>query len=80
MIEPTSPAARELLRRAHATGGEVAVIYIGADTLPHYREGRVVALHGSRLVLDYLDPAGTTRRSSFDLANPDDVLAVRPVR
>jgi hypothetical protein len=80
MIEPTSPATRDLLSRAHASGRRVAVIYVGADTLPHYREGWVVAIDGSRLVLDYLDPTGTTRRASFDLANPDDVLAVRSVR
>jgi hypothetical protein len=80
MIEPTSPAARELLARARTTGRRVAVIYMGADTLPHYREGWVVAIDGSRLVLDYLDPAGTTRRASFDLANPHDVLAVEAAR
>jgi hypothetical protein len=26
------------------------------------------------------DPAGTLRQASFDLANPNDVLAVEPVR
>ena len=34
----------------------------------------------SRFTLDYLDPARGARRASFDLANPDDVLAVEPVR
>jgi hypothetical protein len=58
----------------------VAVIYLGADSQAHYREGRVAAIDGDRFVLDYLDPAGTARRASFDLANPDDVLAVEPVR
>jgi hypothetical protein len=80
MTGPISPAVRELLARAQANGHPVAVIYVGADALAHYREGWVADLDGSRLVLDYLDPAGTVRRASFDLANPDDVLAVRPAR
>jgi hypothetical protein len=80
VIEPNSPAAHQLLQRARATGARVAVIYVGADTLAHYREGQVVGLEGSRLILHYRDPAGTVRRASFDLANPDDVLAVEPVQ
>jgi hypothetical protein len=79
MSQPTSPAAREL-RRCHDTGRRVAVIYLGADGQAHYREGWVAAIDGDRFVLDYLDPAGTARQASFDLANPDDVLAVEPVR
>jgi hypothetical protein len=77
---PISPATRALLRRAQRTGSLVAVIYVGADAQAHYREGRVAALQGSRLILAYLDPAGTPRQAGFDLANPDDVLAVEPVR
>jgi hypothetical protein len=77
---PISPATRALLHHARGTGSRVAVIYVGADAQAHYREGRVAAIEGSRLVLDYLDPAGTPRRAGFDLANPDDVLAVEPVR
>jgi hypothetical protein len=77
---PSSPAIRALLHRARATGRRVAVIYLGADAQAHYREGRVAAIHGNRLVLDYLDPTGTPRRAGFDLANPDDVLAVEPLR
>jgi hypothetical protein len=80
MRPPISPATRELLHRARATGSRVAVIYIGADAQAQYREGRVAAIHGSRLILAYLDPAGTRGRVGFDLANPDDVLAVEPVR
>jgi hypothetical protein len=76
---PISPATRELLYRARVTGSRVAVIYLGADAQAHYREGWVAAIHGSRLVLDYLDSAGTPRRAGFDLANPEDVLAVEPV-
>jgi hypothetical protein len=78
--QPINLAARELLHRARATGSRIAVIYLGADSQAHYREGQVAAIQGSRFALDYLDPAGTTRRASFDLANPDDVLAVEPVR
>ena len=74
------PAAGVLLRRSLTTGIPVAVIYLGADALAHYRAGRVVAIDGSRFVLDYLDPAGTRRRAGFDLANPHDVLAVEPAR
>ena len=76
----TRHAAHTLLRRSLDTGSRVAVIYLGADGLAHYREGRVAAIQGSRFALDYLDPAGVARRASFDLANPDDVLAVEPVR
>jgi hypothetical protein len=76
----TRHAAHQLLGRSLATGSKVAVIYVGADSQAHYREGRVAAIDDSRFVLDYLDPAGTPRRASFDLANPKDVLAVRPVR
>jgi hypothetical protein len=76
----TRHAAHELLRRSLATGSPIVVIYVGADALAHYREGRVAAIQGSRFVLDYLDPTGTSRRASFDLANPNDVLAVEPVR
>ena len=79
MIPPISPSTRDLLHRGLVTGSRVAVIYVGADAQAHYREGRVAALHGSRLVLDYLDPVGTPRRAGFDLANSDDVLAVEPV-
>jgi hypothetical protein len=79
MSQPTGTAAREL-RRCHDTGRLVAVIYLDADGQAHYREGRVAAIDGDRFVLDYLDPAGTARRASFDLANPDDVLAVEPLR
>jgi hypothetical protein len=80
VIEPNSPAAHQLLHRARASGGRVAVIYLGADAQAYYREGQAGGLDGSRLVLAYQDPAGTVRRASFDLANPDDVLAIRPVR
>jgi hypothetical protein len=80
MTPPTSPAAHRLLRRARATGHPIAVIYVGADTHAHYREGRVTAIDGSRFVLAYLDPAGTARLATFDLANPDDVLAVELLR
>jgi hypothetical protein len=76
----TRHAAHQLLRRSLDAGSRVAVIYVGADGLAHYREGRVAAIQGSRFVLAYLDPAGTARRASFDVANPDDVLAVEPVR
>ena len=79
MSPPISTAAREL-RRCHDTGRLVAVIYLGADGQAHYREGRVAGIDGDRFVLDYLDPAGTARRASFDLANPDDVLAVEALR
>ena len=79
MSQPTTTAAREL-RRCHDTGRPVAVIYLGADGQAHYREGRVAAIDGDRFVLDYLDPVGMARRASFDLANPNDVLAVEPVR
>jgi hypothetical protein len=81
MSQPASPTTRvRKLRRWHASGRLVAVIYLGADGQAHYREGRVAAIDGDRFVLDYLDPAGTARRASFDLANPDDVLAVEPLR
>jgi hypothetical protein len=73
-------SARELLARSLATGSPVAVIYVGADATAQYCEGRVVAVEGSRFVLAYQDPAGLARRARFDLANPDDVLAVEPVR
>jgi hypothetical protein len=76
----TRQAARTLLRRSLDTGSRVAVIYLGADGLAHYRTGRVITVQGSRFQLDYLDPAGAARRASFDLANPDDVLAVEPVQ
>jgi hypothetical protein len=76
----TRQAAYQLLGRSLATGSKVTVIYVGADSQAHDREGRVAAVDGSRFVLDYLDPAGTPRRASFDLTNPDDVLAVEPVR
>ena len=80
MKASTRHAAHQLLRRSLATGSKVAVVYLGADYQAHNRTGRVAAVHGSRFVLDYLDPAGTARRASFDLANPNDVLAVEPVR
>jgi hypothetical protein len=73
-------AAAALLRHSLMTGIPIAVRYLGADALAHYRAGRVVAINGSRFVLDYLDPARTPRRTRFDLADPDDVLAVEPVR
>jgi hypothetical protein len=73
-------AVHTLLRRSLDTGSPIAVIYLGADGLAHYRTGRVATIQGSRFALDYRDPAGTARRASFDLANPDDVLAVEPVR
>jgi hypothetical protein len=76
----TRQAAHTLLRRSLDTGSQVAVIYLGADGQGHYREGRVAAIQGSRFALDYLDPAGVVRRASFDVANPNDVLAVEPVR
>jgi hypothetical protein len=76
----TRQAAHTLLCRSRATGSPIAVIYLGADGLAHHREGRVAAIQGSRFVRDYLDPTGVVRRASFDLANPDDVLAVEPVR
>jgi hypothetical protein len=79
MSQPTSLAARELCR-CHDTGHLLAVIYLGADGQAHYREGRVAAIDGDRFVLEDLDPAGTARRASFDLANPDDVLALEPLR
>jgi hypothetical protein len=62
------------------TGSPIAVIYLGVDAQAHYREGRVAAIQGSRFQLAYLDPARVVRRASFDLADPDDVLAVEPVR
>jgi hypothetical protein len=80
MKASTRRAAHQLLRHSLDTGSPIAVIYLGADGLAHYRAGRVAAIQGSRFVLAYLDPAGTARRASFDLANPDDVLAVEPVR
>ena len=80
MKASTRHATHQLLCRSLATGSPIAVIYLGADSLAHYRAGRVVAVNGSRFQLDDLDPAGTARRASFDLANPDDVFAVEPVR
>jgi hypothetical protein len=77
---PISPSTRALLHRARVTGSRVAVIYVGADAQAHYREGRVAAIQGNHFVLDYLDHTGTPRRAAFDLANPEDVLAVEPVR
>jgi hypothetical protein len=76
----TRQAAHQLLRRSLDTGSKVAVIYVGADGQAHYREGRVAAIQGSRFAFDYPDPTRVVRRASFDLANPDDVLAVRPVQ
>jgi hypothetical protein len=76
----TRHAAHRLLRHSLEAGTPIAVIYLGADYQAHYRTGRVAAIQGSRFVLDYLDPAGTVRRADFDLANPNDVLAVEPVR
>jgi hypothetical protein len=82
MSPSTSDAARahELLCRSRDTGCQVAVIYVGADALAHYRAGRVLAIDGSRFMLAYQDPSGLARRATFDLANPNDVLAVEPVR
>jgi hypothetical protein len=74
------PAAAALLRRSLTTGTPVAVIYLGADALAHYRAGRVVAVDGSCFSLAYQDPAGQARQARFDLANPKDVLAVEPPR
>jgi hypothetical protein len=81
MSPPTTWAARirELLVRSRDTGRLVAVIYLGVDGQAHYRRGQVAAVDGDRFVLDYLDPAGSARRASFDLANPNDVLAVEPL-
>jgi hypothetical protein len=73
-------AAHQLLLRSLDTGCPIAVIYQGADALAYYREGQVAAIQGSRLILAYQDPAGLPRRTSFDPANPDDVLAVESVR
>jgi hypothetical protein len=72
------PTAGALVRRSLATGTRIAVSYQGADFLAHSRVGRVVAIEGNRFTLAYQDPAGTTRRARFDLANPHDVLAVEP--
>ena len=81
MTQASSAAGvRELLFRSRDTGRPIAVIYVGADALAHYCEGRVAAVDGSRFVLAYQDSAGTARRASFDLADPDDVLAVELVR
>jgi hypothetical protein len=76
----TRHAAHQLLRRSLDSGNPIAVIYLGADYQAHYRQGRVAVIQGSRFQLTYRDPAGTARRASFDLANPNDVLAVEPVR
>ena len=77
----SSPAeVRELLVRSRDRCRPIAVTYVGADALAHYRTGRVVAIDGSRFVLAYQDPAGTTRQASFDRATPDDVLAIEPLR
>jgi hypothetical protein len=62
------------------TGIPVAVCYLGADALAHYRVGRVIAVRGGRFSLAYQDPAGTIRQARYDLANPDDVLAVELAR
>ena len=77
MSRPTGGA---LLRRSLTIGSPVAVLYLGADALAHYRAGRVVAIDGSRFVLAFQDPAGLARQASFDLTNLNDVLAVEPVR
>jgi hypothetical protein len=79
-MKASPQAAHRLLRRSLNSGRPIAVSYLGADYQAHYRQGRVAAIQGSRFVLAYRDPAGTARRASFDLANPDDVLAVEPVR
>jgi hypothetical protein len=76
----TRQATHTLLRGSLDTGSPIAIIYLGADGLAHYRASRVAAIQGSRFVLDYLDPAGTARRARFDLADLEDVLAVEPVR
>ena len=75
-----SAAAAALSRRSLTTGIPVTVSYLGADALAHSRVGRVVAIDGSHFTLAYQDPAGTIRQARFDLANPDDVLAVEPAR
>jgi hypothetical protein len=80
MKASTRHAAHQLLRHSLNSGSPIAVIYLGADYQAHYRQGRVAAIQRSRFVLDYLDPAGTARRASFALANPNDVLAVEPPR
>ena len=79
-MRPISPSTHDLLHHAQVTGDRVAVSYLGADAQAHDREGRAAAIDGRRLVLAYLDPTGTPRRASFDLANPNDVLAVEPLR
>jgi hypothetical protein len=75
---PSSPAT-DMLHGALVTGRRVAVLYVGADALAHYREGQLAAIEGSRFVLAYQDSAGLARQARFDLADPDDVLAVEPV-
>jgi hypothetical protein len=80
MSARTRQTAHTLLRRSLDTGSQLAVVYLGTNGQAHYREGRVAAIRSSRFQLDYVDPAGAARRASFDLANPDDVLAVEPVR
>jgi hypothetical protein len=73
-------STRQLLHRSLDTGSAIAVIYPGADYQAHYRTGQVTAIHGSRFVLACPDGAGTGRRARFDLASPNDVLAVEPAR
>jgi hypothetical protein len=73
-------SAGALLRRSLTTGRRVAVLYLGADALAHYRKGRVVAIDATRFVLTFEDPVWLVRQASFDLANPNDVLAVEPGR
>jgi hypothetical protein len=80
MRPPISSATLALLHRARLTGSPVGISYVGGDAQAHYREGRVAAIDGSRVVLAYLEPTGAPRRASFDLANPEDVLSVEPVR
>jgi hypothetical protein len=80
MKASTRHAAHQLLRHSLEAGSPITVVYLGADYQAHYRTGQVAAIQGSRFVLAYRDPAGTARRASFDLANPNDVLAVEPVR
>ena len=47
MKASTRHAAHQLLRRSLGTGSPIAVIYLGANSLAHYRAGRVVAVNGS---------------------------------
>jgi hypothetical protein len=80
MKASTRRAAHQLLPRSLDTGSPIAVTYLRADALAHYREGQVAAIQGSRFVLAYQDPTRLPCRASFGLANPDDVLAAEPVR